>query len=213
MRCFTVDEKSSIGIPVHKRENELVVDLGDTYVPLHISLAVAIREARRDIVQELSQYDHLKQFSEEVAAETPRVVYADWAQDDYARPEQVFLKEESEKSKDALVYVTTCGGLGEVHYRSSIASEEEKDGRVVLNYDNPFPPKGVTILAEGYDGGGTRHLLLHMKQGASFRMTRNAGQGIPPVLVVVWTGGVNRKEGDEVITPLLVLTPKRHHRL
>ncbi len=91
----------------------------------------------------------------------------------------------------ALVYVHTAAGHnGKLWFSANVWDERLHDGRVVREY-RPFPAVGVDVLAIGTGPTGEPEALLQMHQGASFRIQRDGDlQGLPPTLVVSWTGSV-----------------------
>lgn len=104
---------------------------------------------------------------------------------------QRVVKEQHQRDRRAIVAVETCPGVGgavKLYANTSREWEDEKKQRV-MKEPNPFPPPGITVLAERDSSLGNKEYLLLMVPGASFRIVRSGRlNGAPPELVVVWNG-------------------------
>lgn len=121
------------------------------------------------------------------------------------------IKEQSIRDKRALVLVETPPGVGgSVKLYANTVTElyDEKKQRVVREA-NPFPPPGVTLLAERQVEGFGPEFLVSMAPGSSFRIVRSGKlydhtekKNAPPELVVLWNGRWDsRAEYDKFRNP------------
>ena len=212
MRCFRVDERSSVGITLSPTENGgLHIDLGDTSFPLQPGMEKTLLGLLREVVDRLGKAqmdDGDREVFSRIQSEWPKLLCADIVRGKVA-PQR-------SSSNDALVMVETCAGDdGKVEYKGTVYTEkfDERTNRIERVYEGPFPPIGVEVIAEGKDHHGSRCMLLRMKPNASFRIERSGAlEGESPVLTVIWTGGRSRRRGEDVQLPLLVVPPRRYQR-
>jgi hypothetical protein len=219
VRCFRVDEKASVGIPLATSEDGLHIEVGDENVKLDPELTKSIQAARSIVLEKIRECLYTGKLGTQALSEEEVEELMDMEEQAsdllslmYVDVEEGKIVKERRPSPKALVLVETAPGLGgRLKFKSTSFLEvyDTRSGRVRRQYREEFPPPGVEVLAEGKSGDRGRCLLLQMIPGSSFRIERTGDlEGIPGVLTVVWKG----QKGVAGAAPLEVFSPSSRAR-